>query len=204
MTGGRYRGKIPSQQQEPIVNLAIQFETLGRRQLAIQDGIQMLTQLRGELARTRSAAEAWGTVAVLSNITLIPLNVVLNAFELKSASAMYQVLVQQLYGKLAGSGSRLDGSWKPVLSMLKQAIVEELKRRALAELIPGVNILVGLSEDSLAAWQAIRVVESGNREIAGHLLGLERRIEEANRQLVEWGVRRAEILGQMQTQARTA
>lgn len=186
------------------MNLALQFETLGRKQLAIQDGIQLLAQVRGDLARARSAAEAWGTVAVLSNVTLIPLNVVLNAFELKSANTMYQVLVQQLYGKLARSGSRLDGSWKPVLSLLKQAIVEELERKALTEFIPGVNILVGLSEDSLAAWQAIRLVESGNREIAGHLVSLERKIEEANRQLVEFGVRRAEILGQLQSQARTA
>ncbi len=186
------------------MNLATQFETLGRKQLAIQDGIQLLTQVRSDLARTRSAADAWGTIAVLSNVTLIPLNVVLNAFELKSANTMYQVLVQQLYGKLAKSGTRLDGAWKPVLSLLKQAIVEELERKALTAFIPGVNILVGLSEDSLAAWQAIRLVESGNREIAGHLVKLDRTIEEAKRQLVEFGIRRAEILGLMQSQARTA
>ena len=186
------------------MNLARQFEMLGTKQLAIQEGIDLLRGIQPELSRAKAAADAWGTVAVVANVTLIPLNVIVNAFELKGASSLYQRLVRTLYGKFSKSGTRVDGHAKVALSLLKQAITEELKRKALTNYIPGVNILVGLAEDSLAAWQAIQLVDSGNREIAARAGDLEKKIAAANHQLVLLGIKRAEILDRLRVHARTA
>lgn len=185
------------------MNFAQQFEMLGRKQLAIQEGIDLLNQIRVELSRTRASAEVWGMTAVLANVTIIPLNIIVNAFELKAANTAYQFLVRQLYGKFGKSGTRLNGHTKVALSLLKQAIMEELKRKALTEFVPGVNILVGLAEDSVAAWQAIQLVESGRHEISSRARALDTKILIANHQLVALGVKRAELLSRLQTFART-
>ncbi|WP_024297127.1 hypothetical protein [Methylomicrobium lacus] len=186
------------------MNLVQQFEMLGRKQLAIQEGIDLLRQIQIDLSRARAAADAWGVAAVMSNVTLIPLNIIVNAFELKAANTAYQVLVRQLYGKFGKSGTRLDGQAKTALSLLKQAITEELKRKAMTEFVPGVNILIGLAEDSMAAWQAIQLVDSGSREISIRANDLERKIVIANQQLMQLGIKRADILGRMQVYGRTA
>lgn len=175
------------------MNLVTQFHMLGKKQLAIQEGIDLLRQIQMELSRTKSSADAWGMVAVMANVTLIPLNIIVNAFELKAANSLYQMLVHQLYGKVAKSGTRLDGHAKTALSMLKQAITEELKRKALTNYIPGVNILVGLAEDSMAAWQTIQLVGAGKQDIAAQAAAIERKISLANHQLIQLGINRADI-----------
>lgn len=141
----------------------------------------------------------------MANVTLIPLNVIVNAFELKGANSLYQTVVQELARKFSASGTRLeDGHAKMMLAMLKQAIVEDLKRRAMTDYIPGVNMLVGLAEDSYAAWQAIGFVETGNREIATLAAGLDQKVHAASHALMQLGIKRAEILEQLQRAARTA
>lgn len=186
------------------MNPAQQFHLLGRKQLAIQEGVDLLRQVQQELARTRRGGDAWGTIAVIANVTLIPLNAIVNAFELKTAQTVYQALVRELYGKFAKSGSRIDGHAKTALGLLKQGIVMELKRKALTQYVPGVNILVGLAEDSLAAWQVVQMVDAGSREVAAQADALNRKIDAAIRQLLQLGIQRADLLGRMQLQARTA
>ncbi|MGM9480331.1 hypothetical protein ACS5PN_03965 [Roseateles sp. NT4] len=188
-----------------MAHQAHQFAMLGRKQLAIQEGIALLQSAQMDLASARASASAWGIVGVMANVTLIPLNVIVNSFELKGASSLYQVVVHELYGKFAKSGTRLeDGHVKTMLSLLKQGIVAELKRKAMTDYIPGVNILVGLAEDSYAAWQAAALVESGNREIAALAVDLDRKIRAASQQLIQLGIKRAEILDRLQIAARTA
>lgn len=186
------------------MNIAQQDQALGRKQIAVQEGIDLLRQAQQEFNRHRASANAWGATAVVANVALIPLNVIVNAFELKAAQNAYQFLVQQVYSKVAKSGTRSDGHAKTALSLLKQAITGELKRKALTQYVPGVNILVGLAEDSLAAWQAIQLVEGGSREFAQQALALDRVINSAIQQMLKIGVQRAELLARMQVQARTA
>jgi hypothetical protein len=186
------------------VNISQQDQTLARKQIAVQEGIELLRQAQQEFGRHRASADAWGATAVVANVALIPLNVIVNAFELKAAQNAYQFLVQQVYGKLAKSGTRSEGHAKTALALLKQAIVGELKRQALTQYVPGVNILVGLAEDTLAAWQAIQRVEGGSREFAQQAAALDRVINAAIQQMLKIGVQRAELLARMQLQARTA
>lgn len=185
-------------------NLAKQFSILGHRQLAISEGVDLLRQAQLDLSRARASANTWGTIAVMANVTLIPLNCIVNGLELKAANTAYQVVVRQLYDKFAKSGTRAEGYAKTGRSLLKQAIVQELTRKAMKDMIPGVNILVGLAEYSLAAWQAIQQVEAGNREITAQAARLQATISVATSQLLQIGIKRAEILARMQLTARTA
>ena len=74
----------------------------------------------------------------------------------------------------------------------------------MTDFIPGVNILVGVAEDSLAAWQAANLVSSGSREMEMLAGNLDRQIAAANRQLMLLGMKRAEILTRLGTISRTA
>jgi len=171
-----------------------QFQMLGRKQLAIQDGINELRGLRSELRQLRSAANIVGTTAVVANATLIPLNCIINAFELKAANSAYQSLVRHLYDKLAKSGTRIDGQAKTGLAVLKLVVVGELKRRALTHFIPGVNIMIGLTEDSLALYQTMHTVAQGDREFAAQFANVDRNIDASVHQLMQIGIQLAEIL----------
>lgn len=180
------------------------FRVIGRKQLAIQEGIHLLLSLRSDLARTRSMANAWGTVAVIANATLIPLNVVVNALELKTATSLYQLLVQQLYAKLATGHSRSNGHVTATLEALKKAIIAELKRRSLTNYIPGVNILVGVAQDSWAAWESITLWDAGSREFLAIAHDIETKILIANQELVQLGSKYAALLEVAQIRVRTA
>ena len=185
------------------MNSADEFRKLGAKQLGIQAAIDLLTQTQNELGQARASADKWGMVAVVSNVTLIPLNVIVNAFELSAAKGVYQSLVRELYGKFAKSGSRIDGHGKYVLSLTKAVIVSELKRKGLTAYLPGVNILVGLAEDSMAAWQAIQLVEDGKHEMNGYAAAIERQIAQARMELQKLGIPYAEFRGKVDIYRRT-
>lgn len=181
-----------------------EFEMLGHRQLALQEGIDLLHQARLDLGRARAGADRWAAIAVVANVTLIPLNIIVNGMELKGANTFYRHVVRLLYEKHAGSGTRVDGQLAAALSLLKQGLADELRRRALTDYVPGVNVLVGLAEDALAAWQVIEQVGAGSREAAALAADLERKIASAHLSLLGIGVRRAALLNRAQLFARTA
>lgn len=186
------------------MNHAYQFEVLGRKQLSIQEPIDLLRQAQVELARWKSSADPWGTVAVLANVTLIPLIFIGNAVELKAADSRYQTVVQRLYGKFGKGGTRIDGQAKNALSLLKEALGVELKLRALTEFVPGFNMLVGLAADSMAAWEAIQLRENGPREMVLRVDALDGKISDAQAQLIGLGIGRADFLSRAQTKSITA
>jgi hypothetical protein len=101
---------VVDNREVPDMNLAHQFEVLGGKQLAIQEGINLLRQAQLELGRARVAADAWGMMAVMANLTIIPLNCIVNAFDLKAANTVYKIVVRQLYSKFGKSGTRWTGT----------------------------------------------------------------------------------------------
>lgn len=185
-------------------NLAQQFAILGKKQLAVHEGIVLLREAQADLARSSKLAEVWGTIGVFANITLIPLNVIVNSYDLKGVNGLYQTLVRALYAEFAKSGSRGDGHIMMVLAALKKAIIQELTRQAKTDLIPGVNILIGLAEDAMVAWQTVQMTQAGSSERVALSRAIEQKITLANRQLMQMGIERAEVLGRLQLRARTA
>lgn len=186
------------------MNTAQDMAKVAQKQRILMEGIELLGKIQIELGQARASADAWGMVAVVSNATLIPLNAIINAFELGAAKSAYQILVRELYGKFAKSGTRLDGHGKTALSLAKQAIVGELKRKALTAYVPGVNILVGLAEDSLATWQAAKLVDTGSREMAARVMALDRQIVQSRMQLQRLGIQLAEMYAAADLYRRTA
>lgn len=185
-------------------NLAQQFAILGQKQLAVHEGLVLLREAQADLARSSAMANVWGAVGVFANITLIPLNIIVNAYDLKGVNGLYQTLVRALYEEYAKSGTRGDGRIMMVLAALKKAIIQELTRQAKTDLIPGVNILIGLAEDALTAWQTVQMTQAGGSERLALARAIEQKIMLANRQLMQMGIERAEVLGRLQLRARTA
>lgn len=164
----------------------------------------MLNQAQRELTAARSAADSWGFVAVLSTLVLLPANCIINAFDLKAANSIYQLLVREVYSRMAASGTRQGGMTKAVLAALKKAIVEELKRKGLAQYVPGANILVGLAEDSAALVQVVQAVDEGGRDMRALATDIDRKIVAACAELLSLGAERALLIERVQTVGCTA
>ncbi|GEO04185.1 hypothetical protein AAE02nite_18490 [Adhaeribacter aerolatus] len=186
------------------MNLMHQYNAIARKQLNIAEGINLLKQVQTDLNRTMLTANAWGFTAVIANASLIPLNVIINAFEIKKANSLYQALVRQVYDTYSKSGTRIDGHAKTALSILKKVVIEELKHKGMTDMIPGVNIIVGLAEDSLAFYKAAEMVGTGNQEMKAMARNLNNKIGALTRELTQLGIKRAQILERMQYISRNA
>ncbi len=112
--------------------------------------------------------------------------------------------MRTLYAGVAASGTRSDGYANVVLSSLKSVIGSELKRKAMGDFVPGVNILIGLAEDSLAAWKSIEMVGSGAAEMSTLANSLDTKIAAARKELERLGRDPANTVTEAQRAARTA
>ncbi len=126
-------------------------DKLKRRQIAYNEGLHLLQMTRSELIKDISGADGWGLVAVLSNATLVPLNIIVNTFLPFTPTSKLQKVIKFVYDKKAGSGTRGQTSdakeaIKIAGSVGKEA-VDYLAKGGLGEYIPGVRILVGLAQD---------------------------------------------------------
>jgi hypothetical protein len=186
------------------VNPAHRFALLGRQQLSLQEGIAMLEQIQRELEADRASAKAWALTAILANVTLVPLNVIVNSFQLGTAASLYQAFARTLYQKVAASGTRGDGHVMTALAALKTVVAQELQRKGLASQVPGANILIGLAEDSVALLQAVQTVQAGNSEMAQQAEALRQNLARARRQWAALGIERARAHDAMEVWNRTA
>lgn len=186
------------------MNPAQRFALLGRQQLSLQEGIALLEQIQRELAADTARAKAWGLAAVLADVTLVPLNVVVNSFQLGTAASLYQTLARTMYQQLAASGTRADGKLMAALAALKTAVEQELRRKGLAAQVPGANILIGLAQDSLAMMQTVQQVQAGEAELHRQAAALRQRLERARQQWRALGIERARAHDALQVWNRTA
>ncbi len=181
-----------------------QFESLGRKQATMQDTISMLQQSLTELQQVKAGADFWGMVAIVSNAALMPLNCIINAFELGAAQSVYQSLVRAVYDKFSKSGSRTDGTIKTAVEVVKNATIAALKSKGLTVYVPGVNILAGLAQDSMALLQAAQTVQKGNAEINSIKATLQQKIMAIQRELLQTGILRNQMLEKIERISRTA
>ena len=181
-----------------------QLVVLSQKQAGIQQGLNMLEEVRKELKASSAGMEAWGLVSVLANLILIPLNVIVNACELKVANSIYQTVTRIVYNKYASSGSRIDGEVGDLIGVLKDSIVDELKRKSKADLIPVANILLGLVQDSVATWQSVQELEGGRADVRSLTAGLEDQIRKMTDQLLKLGVIWAEVMNERDQVGRTS
>lgn len=209
LTGGEFANLFDATHKviaaKPAPNLSQIFSKLSQKQKAIADGLSVMRDARAQLKQDIASGQSWGTLAVLANAAMLPLNIIINAFDAKVAVSIYQVVVKELYAKLAKSGTRIDNrAAKESLGLIKKAVVEELKRKGLVRHIPGVNIIVGMAEDSFAFMEVASAVTQGNREMSQMLRQLDMKIEAAMREFVNMGVEMDRLLKEMETIRRTA
>ena len=197
------------------MNDAHKFQMLMRKQLAIKEGIEMLGQIKTELIGIEAAGHAWGVLAVTCRAAMIPLNVIVNAGQLGTAKRLLGVLGEQVakvaYQKYAASGTGLGGSlksWEGVaklsLSTLKAGVVAELKQKGLMHYVPGANILIGLSEDSLALAFAMQAMNDGSAEFRMAAQKQQGQLARMERELVSLEIVANQHLERMQLSQRTA
>ena len=186
-------------------DLAGAWRKLTQRQLAVKAGLDAMREARVQLQKDIASGQFWGGVAVFANAVLIPLNVIVNAFEVKTATTLYQAVAKEAYAQFAKSGTRIDSSKvKTGLKVLKKALVDTLASRGLKHYIPGVNILVGLGEDSFALFETASTVQEGSQEMRQILRQIDAKIAEANSSYLKLGIEMDRLLTEMQRRARTA
>lgn len=189
----------------PPPNLSQIFQKLSQRQKAVREGMMAMQAARIELKKDMAAGQMWGTLAVLANAAMLPLNIVINAFDAKAAVSIYKKVVEQLYAKLSKSGTRIDNRLaKEGLGLIKKAVVEELTRKGLTRYVPGVNIIVGMAEDSVAFMETATMVSTGDREMRRLLDQIDAKIAAAQREFGNIGVEMERLLAKMDTIRRTA
>ncbi len=195
----------PTPSPPPSQNLALIFQRMSQRQMAVSSGLAALRDARNALKSDIQSARFWGNIAVFANAAMLPLNVMINAFEAKAAVTVYQTAVKELYGQLGKSGTRMEsGAIKTSLSIIKKATVEALKSKGLTNYVPGVNILVGFAEDSVALFQTASMVSDGSNEMRQIMRTMEAKIAEAEQTFIKIGIEMDRLLTEMQRRARTA
>jgi hypothetical protein len=195
----------PTGSPAPAANLATVFQKLSQRQMAVSAGVGALRDARAALKKDTADAMFWGNIAVFANAAMLPLNVMLNAFEVNGAVSIYKTVVKELYGKLGKSGTRMQGgAVKTSLSVIKKAPVEALKSKGLTQWVPGVNIIVGFAEDSVALFEAASMVADGSAEMRNLMRQLDAKLADAERAYLRLGIEMDRVLTEIQRRQRTA
>jgi hypothetical protein len=193
---------------------------LARKQTAFAEGLAMLGDARRELAEARSSANAWATASVMSQVVLIPLNILVNAFQLKAAKTTYDVVVRVLVKflqkakegiELAAAaqegglrGLRREKLKQDILAEFKNELTKELRAKGLAAHIPGANVLLGLAEDTYALIDSLLTIDAGTREMQEQMARIDRKISDAQREIQKFGIQRAQVRERLDELDRTA
>jgi hypothetical protein len=190
------------------MNPAHRFAQLGRQQLSMQEGIEMLQQIQRELGQDTAAADAWGFVAVMAQACAVPANIIVNSLPGSPAKKALDVFnhALRLYATSSAAQRR---DWKGAglpwaFEAVKQAVQHEMTKAGAKDLVPGVSILLGLAEDGLALIEAGQMVSDGSAEMRGLARRMQQRIADAQRRLMALGLERARAHDALQVWTRTA
>jgi hypothetical protein len=184
------------------MDLATRFRILSQKQIALQEGIEMLRETQRDLAKSRATGNIWGITAVLANATIIPLNVIINAYGLGPVKSRYDAFAHALYARFSASKTRIDGPEAEALEILKKTLIDLLKAEGATDYIPGVRVLVGLSQDTLALWKKINMVQNGSNEAKALAANADAKLNAMTKQLRELGIKQNEIFGRLQAMSR--
>jgi hypothetical protein len=193
----------------PVANkdadLKVAFDRLKRKQFAAREGFLAIREAREQLRKDYNKAKFWGSIDVFCNAAMVPLNVIVNAFEVKAAKTIYEKVVEVVYQKYGKSGTRIDGDILPgMLSKLKEEVGKELLRKGLRQHIPGVNIIVGLAEDSVALFQSASRYSDGDANMRQLMKNLDTSLKKAEDSYLQIGKQMAELLKEIDIRSRTA
>ena len=187
---------------------ATRFWQIGQRQLALQEGLDLLRQAELELLRDMAGADRWAFVALAAHACQVPLNVVVGGLQLGALRPVFDGFGHALRAAVTADAAR-RGQWAGAALphafwALQQGIGQALARKGAAYAVPGANILLGLAEDSFALLQAAQDVSRGRDEMQQLRRQLQRSIHTTLRQMTVLGVERNRALERMQLRMRAA
>ncbi|WP_373515639.1 hypothetical protein [Persicitalea sp.] len=184
--------------------LKSRYDVLATRQLIVAEGIKDMEEIERTLFSDAASAQSWGNFAVVIQAALVPLNVIVNAFEVKKATSIYQSIVKTLYSQYAASGSRNSKPTKEIFKVLGGVITDHLKSQALTEYIPGVNILLGFAQDSIAFFNTAVEVSNNSKEQSILFTNMRLQMDKAKKEMLKLGTERAIIHDRLTQINRTA
>lgn len=178
-----------------MIDLELKYRTLIAREHAAKEALELLDQIEKDLEDSSGRARLWGQLAIFCHAMLVPLNCIVNAFQLGKARTAYQIAVRLIYDQFAKSGKQTESkAAKAILESFREAITAELKRRGLADQVPGVNILVGFALDAIALLEVADKYQKGSAEVSGQLQSLRNQMRAARSVLGKLGVERGHLL----------
>lgn len=199
------QGAPPPINPAPSPNFSQVFHKMSQRQLVAGAGLEAMRDARNQLQKDIASGKMWGGVAIVANALILPLNIIVNAFEVKTATSLYQAIVKEAYAKFSKSGTRIDSTTiKTTLNLLKKATVDTLTSRGLKQYIPGVNILVGVAEDGFALYQVASHVQEGSNEMRQLMRQMDVKIQTALREYLKIGIEMDRLLTELSIRARTS
>lgn len=189
------------------MDLKRQEEKLRLRQIALNEGLHLMKLNRAELTRNIDSANKWGAIAIISDVILIPLNIIVNsisptnpAYLIKDAFDYYDKLKSLSNGEI--NLSRAD-TVSLAIDKLEDYLKRELTKRGATSHIPGVRILAGLSKDAVGLIDKVVSIQEGGRELPQLLKMFDRNLEETIRKIEQAGIERALVHDLIDKQNRT-
>jgi hypothetical protein len=170
--------------------------------------IQIHQELRADLQeylsqfeRYRMLADINGMIAVAAQTVLVPANMIINASPgAGKARTLAHRLGKLLYDKFAASGTRVESEPAQILGQIKNAVLDELRRKGATEWLPAVRTLAGLAEDSLALIETLQMVSEGNAQSEGTRHVLEAQVAKVRAKIMQLQSQRADLLCDSQSQ----
>jgi len=83
-----------AEKKNEIMNNNNKFFELGKKQVILGQAIEDMKKIQSELSQNSSTAKTIGNAVYISYAVIMPLNVILNAFDLKAANNLYQRIVK--------------------------------------------------------------------------------------------------------------
>lgn len=185
-------------------DLGQQFLLLEKRQFAMKEHISVLHQIRKDFESSASWSRFFGMSAVILNATLIPLNAIINAFNIKAAKGLYQKIVYYLYDEFGKSGTQNESYVTNLFAMAKSIIVSYLSKERLTDYIPGVNIILGFVEDTITLFKTVSDYNEGMQELQLIRQNLDRNLHRAIQELTNIGIKLGQIFDRAEVYTRTA
>ena len=179
------------------------YKMLSQKQMLQGDLVATLEEINNQLANDLHSGRAWGEVAVVSLAVLVPLNAILNAFEMKAPASMFEMFVKKAYEKFGKSGAHTEGNAKKALDAAQGIAVSFLKVKS-KEMIPVVNILFGLAQDSVAFYQAASNLQLADSEGKEYASNIQSQIFRAKNEILKSGIKMNVLLERTTLKSHTA
>ncbi|GEM_PF-2430660 len=180
------------------------YQILIRKKVAVREGIEMARQNLAEFERNQATANVFGTIALAAQATILPLNIIINAFPAAGkAKSVYERFARGIYEQFGASGTRVEGNTADLLGELKRVLEAELTRKKMHDMVPVVKIFTGLAEDGMALMQTAQMIERESAGMPQLRNQLETQVRKFRLDLARLGQQQIQLLEQAKTRAHT-